>query len=141
MYFNKKNERSGSLFQGKYKIKHLTDDRYLKYLFEYIHLNPIREEFDIIESGVVESLIEQLESNPWTSLSVYSGKEYGRLSESILDKTLFEELFGSYEQHYQSLCNWKEAFHEEGSTFLTPSESNVLGKVEPSSPSSIYENR
>ncbi len=40
MYFNKKNERSGALFQGKYKSKHAGEDRYLKYLMAYIHLNP-----------------------------------------------------------------------------------------------------
>ncbi|MEI6528476.1 MAG: transposase, partial [bacterium] len=39
MYFNKKNERSGSLFQGTFKAEHLAGDNYLKYLFSYIHLN------------------------------------------------------------------------------------------------------
>lgn len=41
MYFNKKYERNGALFQGRFKAKHITDDRYLKYLISYIHLNPI----------------------------------------------------------------------------------------------------
>jgi putative transposase len=40
MYFNKKYERSGTLFQGKFKSKHASEDRYLKYLLSYIHLNP-----------------------------------------------------------------------------------------------------
>jgi putative transposase len=40
MYFNKKYERSGTLFQGKYKSRHAESDRYLKYLLAYIHLNP-----------------------------------------------------------------------------------------------------
>ena len=40
MYFNVKNKRSGALFQGRYKSVHAGDDRYLKYLFSYIHLNP-----------------------------------------------------------------------------------------------------
>lgn len=42
MYFNKKNDRSGALFQGKYKSKHAGEDRYLKYLLAYIHLNPYK---------------------------------------------------------------------------------------------------
>ncbi len=42
MYFNVRYERSGSLFQGKYKIRHAADDRYLKYLLAYIHLNPAK---------------------------------------------------------------------------------------------------
>ncbi len=42
MYFNKKNDRSGSLFQGKFKATHVADDRYLRYLVSYIHLNPVK---------------------------------------------------------------------------------------------------
>ncbi len=41
MYFNKKNNRSGSLFQGVFKAEHCNNDRYLNYLFAYIHLNPV----------------------------------------------------------------------------------------------------
>jgi len=42
MYFNTKNERAGNLFQGNFKAFHANDDEYLKYLFSYIHLNPIK---------------------------------------------------------------------------------------------------
>src|SRR3989344_2705023 len=42
MYFNIKNDRSGSLFQGPFKSEHATGDAYLKYLFSYIHLNPAK---------------------------------------------------------------------------------------------------
>ena len=112
MYFNTKNERSGALFQGKYKIKHIEEDIYLKYLFEYIHLNPIREEFDTIDQSLVDSLIEKLERNPLSSLSVYSGSEENRLAGSVLDKKLFEELFPSYMHHRLALLDWKDDFSE-----------------------------
>lgn len=42
MYFNKKYNRVGSLFQGRFKAEHITRDEHLKYLFAYIHLNPIK---------------------------------------------------------------------------------------------------
>lgn len=42
MYFNKKYERSGALFQGKFKSTHANDDSYLKYLYAYIHMNPCK---------------------------------------------------------------------------------------------------
>ncbi len=32
MYFNTRHERSGALFQGKFKSTHAGEDRYLKYL-------------------------------------------------------------------------------------------------------------
>jgi putative transposase len=42
MYFNRKHERTGALFQGTFKARHVDNDRYLKYLYAYIHLNPIK---------------------------------------------------------------------------------------------------
>ncbi len=39
MYFNKKNERSGSLFQGTFKAVHIDSDEYLLYLSCYINHN------------------------------------------------------------------------------------------------------
>lgn len=40
MYFNKKYERVGPLFQGKYKASRIKEDSYLLHLSRYIHLNP-----------------------------------------------------------------------------------------------------
>lgn len=41
-YFNKRHDRVGPLFQGRYKSQHVTEDTHLKYLFAYIHLNPLK---------------------------------------------------------------------------------------------------
>jgi putative transposase len=41
-YYNKKNARSGALFETAFKAEIANSDRYLKYLFSYIHLNPIK---------------------------------------------------------------------------------------------------
>ncbi len=40
MYFNKKYDRVGTLFQGKYKAILVDSDNYLLHLSRYIHLNP-----------------------------------------------------------------------------------------------------
>jgi REP element-mobilizing transposase RayT len=40
MYFNKSKDRTGALFAGTFKSKHVANDRYLKHLIAYIHLNP-----------------------------------------------------------------------------------------------------
>jgi putative transposase len=42
MYFNKKYERTGGLFEGRFRAQHANSDEYLKYLFSYIHLNPLK---------------------------------------------------------------------------------------------------
>lgn len=39
-YFNKRYERTGALFQGTYKAKHIENDSYLLQLSRYLHLNP-----------------------------------------------------------------------------------------------------
>lgn len=41
MYFNKKYDRVGSLFQGTYKAALIDRDEYLLHLSRYIHLNPV----------------------------------------------------------------------------------------------------
>jgi putative transposase len=40
MYYNNKYDHSGTLFQGKYRFRHVDSQEYLQYLIEYIHLNP-----------------------------------------------------------------------------------------------------
>ncbi|KKP46662.1 MAG: hypothetical protein UR39_C0009G0019 [Candidatus Woesebacteria bacterium GW2011_GWA1_33_30] len=41
VYFNKRYERSGSLFQGIYKAIVISNENYLVHLSRYIHLNPV----------------------------------------------------------------------------------------------------
>lgn len=38
-YFNTRNKRSGVLFQGSYKRKHVSNDEYFRYLFAYVNEN------------------------------------------------------------------------------------------------------
>ena len=38
-YFNEKNKRSGALFQGRYKVKHIDNNDYLLHLSAYVNLN------------------------------------------------------------------------------------------------------
>jgi REP element-mobilizing transposase RayT len=39
MYFNENKERTGALFQGRYKAKHINSNEYLLYLSAYVNLN------------------------------------------------------------------------------------------------------
>jgi putative transposase len=41
-YFNEKYERTGGLFEGRYKSDLISDDYHLKHLYSYIHLNPLK---------------------------------------------------------------------------------------------------
>ena len=41
VYFNKKYDRVGHVFQGRFKSKVVKDDVYLVHLTRYLHLNPV----------------------------------------------------------------------------------------------------
>lgn len=62
MYFNKKYDRIGTLFQGKYKGVLVDSDTYLLHLSRYIHLNPF---------GIGSDSI----TYPYSSYSYYLGKK------------------------------------------------------------------
>lgn len=78
MYFNKINERSGALFQGKFKATHIDDDRYLSYLISYIHLNPVKiidpnwKEVGVTQKNKAKSF---LDNYTYSSYLDYCGKE------------------------------------------------------------------
>lgn len=50
MYFNKKYDRVGSLFQDRYKAVLITEENYLLHLSRYIHLNPSEYTGDLIHA-------------------------------------------------------------------------------------------
>ncbi|MDP2648393.1 MAG: transposase [bacterium] len=41
MYFNRKHDHSGTLFQGPFKSSHIDTDSYFLWSFAYAHLNPL----------------------------------------------------------------------------------------------------
>ena len=110
MYFNKKNVRSGSLFEGPFKSQYVDSDRYLKYLFAYIHLNPIK----LIdpkwkESGIrnPDMAFQYLMSYKYSSLTEYlENREVVRKESNIIDKDLFKELFPNKKVVLKELNDW-----------------------------------
>ena len=74
MYFNIKNERTGALFGGAFKSRHVADDIYFKRLINYIHANPA----ELIEPDWKEGKIRNpdrtkdfLSKYPYSSLNDY----------------------------------------------------------------------
>lgn len=99
MYFNKKYKRSGSLFEGRFKVSHANKNEYLKYLFTYIHLNPIK----LIDPNWKENGIKNL-SDAEKYLSNYKYSSYldyngvSRLEKKLLDVDHFPNYFNSYKE-------------------------------------------
>jgi len=66
VWFNRRHQRSGHLFQNRYKSILCEEDQYLLELVRYIHLNPLR-------ASVVKSM-EELDHYPWSGHGVLVGK-------------------------------------------------------------------
>ncbi|MBI2450159.1 MAG: transposase [Candidatus Nealsonbacteria bacterium] len=107
-YYNKKYKRSGHLFQGKYKIVHVKDDKQLITVFVYIHTNPVA----ILvqnwkERGIsgrkLQEIIEFLENYRWSSYSDYLGK---RNFPSVTSREFLFETVGGAGEGQRFVNDW-----------------------------------
>lgn len=107
MYFNRRYERTGSLFEGKFKGKHAASDEYLKYLFSYIHLNPIKlMQPDWKERGIGDAIqaYEYARSYRYSSLQDM-GKTI-RPEHRILNTSIFPDYFLQVSDKRDELISW-----------------------------------
>jgi len=105
MYFNKKNKRSGVLFQGRFGAEWLNKDEYLKYIFAYIHLNPVK----LIEPKWKDNGIKNfakvkkfLNNYFWSSYLSYTMEQ----KNSILNKKEFPEYFKNKKEFKNFIDDW-----------------------------------
>ncbi len=116
MYFNKKYERTGTLFEGPFRSRHVSRDEYLKYLFAYIHLNPI----GIIDAGWKKKRIgnkaaanRYLNEYEYSSFLDYAGGVAPRWQSAILNKLAFPEYFEKRNDFEIYLKDWMTGVEEE----------------------------
>ena len=79
VYINLRYQRSGHLFQGRFKAILVDKDEYLLQLSRYIHLNPVRAE-----------VVEKPEDYPWTSYHLFLGEK----KDPLVDTSEILFLFG-----------------------------------------------
>jgi len=77
-YFNDRQKRSGTLWEGRYKSTLIQSERYLLACMSYIDLNPVRA-----------GLVAQVRDYPWSSYGHYTGQ---RIDKLITPHPLFWEL-------------------------------------------------
>jgi putative transposase len=105
MYFNKKYSKTGSLFEGKFKSKHIGDENYFNYIFSYIHLNPIKliqpnwKEKGILNKSKAEDFLEKYK---YSSFQDYFGLK--RKQDNIIDHNSIPEYLNCKQFH--ELCEW-----------------------------------
>ena len=112
-YFNEKYKRSGSLFEGKFKSLHINKDTQAKYLFSYIHLNPLKlidknwKEFGLKNK---RKALEFLKSYKWSSYLDFLGIK--RIENKIINRIDFLNYFDSLESFQEEIFDWMK-FDEE----------------------------
>jgi len=104
MYFNKKYERSGRLYGGKFKSTYINNDRYMKYIYSYIHLNPAK----LIDKHWKENktknnitILNYISSYPYSSLSEYLNSRF-----KIINPKPFPLYFKKPNEHKKELFEW-----------------------------------
>lgn len=105
-YFNKKYDRKGHLFQGRFRAGHVASDDLLKIISTYIHTNPVSL-FDSKwkERGTknIRAVIEKLKNYKWSSYPDYLGANN---FPSVTDRALLDKLLGGKFGAEKAVVNW-----------------------------------
>lgn len=94
-YYNRKYDRTGHLFQDRYRSENITDDGYLLSVYRYILNNPAK-------AGICD-----VAAYPWSSY-----REYGR-TDGLTDTRMLVEMIGGREQFRQFMQQEDSAEHME----------------------------
>lgn len=106
-YFNAKYQRTGSLFEGKFRSTHIENDNQGKYLFSYIHLNPLKLiQKDWKEKGIrdVKAVLKYLDEYKWSSYFDFKGEK--RVQNKILNIEKFPEYFPNVDDFDKEILDW-----------------------------------
>ncbi len=107
MYYNKKYKRTGSLFEGKFKAEHVDTDVYLKYIFSYIHLNPIKLIYPKWKKeGITnkKEALHYLDSYEYSSYRDFLGKD--RKYKNIINIKPFPQYFSKKNSFQKEIMDW-----------------------------------
>ena len=106
MYFNKKYNRVGGLFQGRFKAVHIGEEAHFIHLPFYIHTNPL----DLIYRGSTsietidsEKQIDFLNNYRWSSYMDYIGKKN---FPSVISHALYSDYFNGEKNYQKSTEEW-----------------------------------
>jgi REP element-mobilizing transposase RayT len=120
MYFNLKYSRSGVLFQGRFKSKHVDSEPYFRYIFSYIHLNPlslVEPDWEKDVWGDRKAAKDFLNNYQYSSFVDYSVKE--RPQRSIISDGLAADFLNS-QNEIEELFRWYSVHSETEFTKVAP---------------------
>ena len=105
-YFNQKYERTGTLFQGRYKAVLVNREVHFIHLPYYIHFNPldlIMPEWRMGKIKNYKKAVKFLESYRWSSHLDYIGKKN---FPSVTQREFLLKIFGGVENYRKVVKNW-----------------------------------
>ena len=108
-YFNKKYERDGHLFQGRYKAIYVENEPYFLHLSRYIHRNPLPD------------LCNNLEDYAYSSYPYYLGKKHA----DWLKTEPIHSFFGSLQRGIFSRISSYQHFVEDEDIEEAPEEIRI----------------
>ena len=94
--FNKRFDHSGTLFEGRYKAKHVDSEPYLRQLCRYIHANPVKD-----------GIVQRPEDWPYSNYLDWLGLRSG----TLVDRQFISDLFSSSAE-YQAFVQDYLRMHE-----------------------------
>ena len=80
MYFNRKNERVGGLYQGRFKAVRVDRQEHFQYLSHYIHTNPLELNYRGRTSIIIGemSIVKFTRRSVWRACPPWAGLPAGR---------------------------------------------------------------
>jgi len=111
-YFNQKYERTGALFQGRFKSVCIKNDSHLIYLPIYVHLNPLDFKFHEWREKKIKNYIDAikfLDSYRWSSYLDYVGQKN---FPSLISKDFILSKAGNEEKFKKEIIYWLKNFDE-----------------------------
>jgi hypothetical protein len=108
MYFNRKYSRKGPLLAGPFKSTPVHSDAYLKYLFAYIHLKPLKQSAvgkrnhpKYLGDDKVKDSLKRYEYSSYLDYT-----EEDRRRKIILDPTTFKKFFRNKDDFERNIFDW-----------------------------------
>lgn len=113
MFFNRKYQRVGHVFQDRFKSESIENERYLLAAIRYIHCNPVKA-----------SLVEKPEDYIWSSYRTYIDANLEEFT--WLDKDNILEFFSGSIDEFEKFSNEKA----DGEDLLDNDLEGIVGKVQ-----------
>ncbi|OGY63142.1 MAG: hypothetical protein A2745_00205 [Candidatus Harrisonbacteria bacterium RIFCSPHIGHO2_01_FULL_44_13] len=105
-YFNEKYERTGALFEGRYKAIAVTQEAHFIHLPYYIHLNPLdlaAPEWRERKIKDYKKAVNFLEKYRWSSFLDYTGQKN---FPSVTQRDFLTQFFGGPKQYKEQTLQW-----------------------------------